>query len=477
MNLKKGLATLPDEWPVDLLPQIQARLKANGRLLIVLDDDPTGTQTVHHVPVLTEWTVATLKTELARDDVTTLYILTNSRSLPEAKAIDLNLEIGRHVVQAAQAVGREFDLISRSDSTLRGHFPVEVEALASGVARPYDGWLLIPFFLEGGRYTLHDVHYVVEGDQLIPAAETPFAKDVAFGYRASNLRDWIVEKSRGRITHANISAITLKQLRQEGPTAVAHHLHTLPQGSVCIVNAASYRDLEVLVAGLLDVEARGKQYLYRTAASFVRVRAGLTTRPLLTLAELTANQSTTAGGLILVGSYVPKTTRQLSLLLTKSNSCALELNVEHLLDDKRRVGTLVQVTEQIETALSQGRDVVVFTSRHLVIGDNVAQSLKIGKQISDSFVQIVQQIKTRPRFLIAKGGITSSDVATKGLAIKRALVMGQILPGVPVWQAGPESRYPYLPYVVFPGNVGGEEALWTAVHMFRDDGRHHEGMS
>jgi uncharacterized protein YgbK (DUF1537 family) len=74
-------------------------------------------------------------------------------------------------------------------------------------------------------------------------------------------------------------------------------------------------------------------------------------------------------------------------------------------------------------------------------------------------VAIVRQLERRPRYLLAKGGITSSDIATRGLGIRRALVLGQILPGVPVWQSGPESRFPGMPYIVFPGNVGGVEAL------------------
>ena len=75
----------------------------------------------------------------------------------------------------------------------------------------------------------------------------------------------------------------------------------------------------------------------------------------------------------------------------------------------------------------------------------------------------MEELEIRPRFIVAKGGITSSEVGTKGLRVRRARVMGQILPGVPVWQTGPESRFPGLPYVIFPGNVGDENALRNAV--------------
>jgi uncharacterized protein YgbK (DUF1537 family) len=81
-------------------------------------------------------------------------------------------------------------------------------------------------------------------------------------------------------------------------------------------------------------------------------------------------------------------------------------------------------------------------------------------------ISIVRGLQVRPRFLIAKGGITSSDVATRGLGVRRALVRGQILPGVPVWRLGAEARFPGLDYVVFPGNVGGDTALADAVRKF-----------
>jgi hypothetical protein len=49
------LATLPPEWPKDLFPEIRERVQAPGKKVVVLDDDPTGTQTVHHLWVLTRW--------------------------------------------------------------------------------------------------------------------------------------------------------------------------------------------------------------------------------------------------------------------------------------------------------------------------------------------------------------------------------------------------------------------------------------
>ncbi len=465
------LASLPHPWTESLLPTIQQQNAANRRSLIVLDDDPTGTQTVYDLPVLTEWSVTTLRAELAQG-TPTFYILTNSRSLPLAAAQALNAEIGRNLLAAAEATGRDFAVVSRSDSTLRGHYPGETDALAAALGQQVDATLLIPFFLEGGRFTINDVHYVAEttpeGDQLVPAAATPFARDAAFGYEKSNLREWVAEKTNGQVAASQVAAISLEDLRLGGPDVVAAKLLDLPSGGVCIVNCAATRDMEVFVSGLLTAEAQGRHFLYRTAATFVQVRAGLAPRPLLTAAEL--NLPTRGGGLVVVGSYVPKSTTQLNALLAQSAITRIEVDVEALLDEAQRANAIDRALELVNEALHGNQDAVVYTSRRLITGDDGASSLAIGQQISASLVEIVQRLSVRPRYLIAKGGITSSDLATKALGIQRALVRGQLLPGIPLWQTGDESRYPGLSYVVFPGNVGGDNALVEAVVKLRRDG-------
>lgn len=458
------LASLPQPWPESLLPTIQQQLAAGQRSLIVLDDDPTGTQTVYDLPVLTEWTVASLRAELALG-TPTFYILTNSRSLPLPAAQELNAEIGHNLLAAAQATGRDFAVVSRSDSTLRGHYPGETDALTAALGQQVDATLIIPFFLEGGRFTINDVHYVAEGDQLVPAAATPFARDAAFGYHNSDLRAWVEEKTAGRVAAAAVASITIDDVRLGGPDAVAQKLLNLPTGSVCIVNCAGTRDMEVFVSGLLKAEAAGRHFLYRTAATFVQVRAGLAPRALLTAADL--NLPTTGGGLIVVGSYVPKSTTQLNALLAQPDLVQVEVNVDALLDDGQQAGEVARTIAVTTDALQRGQDVVVYTSRRLITGADAVSSLAIGQRVSASLVALVQGLGVRPRYLIAKGGITSSDLATKALGVKRALVRGQILPGIPLWEVGVESRYPGLVYVVFPGNVGGDDALVQARQKLR----------
>jgi uncharacterized protein YgbK (DUF1537 family) len=457
-NLKKTktLAGLPIEWPEDLMPSIQAQLSQGKRKVVVLDDDPTGTQTVHHVPVLTHWTVEELAAELLSPGPV-FYILTNSRSLHPEKAAALNREIGHNLRLAADQTQSELEIISRSDSTLRGHFPIEIEALSTGLNQTFDACLIIPFFLEGGRFTLQNVHYVAVDDQLIPAGETEFARDATFGYRSSDLRKWVEEKTQGKIMARNIAAITLDDLRGGGPEQVSLRLQRLPLGQMCIVNAASYRDLEVLVMALLEAESLGKHYIFRTAASFVRVRAGISPQGLLERENLA--QTETGGGLVVVGSHVPRSTGQLAALRSKRSMVEVELRVPELLNPENRKKILARAMLEISNAIRSGVNALVFTSRDLVQGSGARESLEISHIVSSSLVELVRELPVRPRFLVAKGGITSSDIATQGLGVQRAIVLGQILPGIPVWQLGPETRFQGLPYVVFPGNVGDENAL------------------
>ena len=456
ISLREILSDLPSEWPHDLLPEIQEEIAQSSRSIVVLDDDPTGTQTVYDVPILTEWTTASLVTEF-RSKTPLFYILTNSRSLSKTAARNLAFEIGGAIKEAAQQTGHSFEVISRSDSTLRGHFPVEVDSLAEAIGQTSDPCMIIPFFLEGGRYTIGDTHYVKEDQHLIPAHETPFAQDAVFGYSNSNMPEWVAEKTQGRVSADSVVSLSLDDIRRGGPQCIADKLEKCGENSVCVVNAASYRDLEVVTLGLLRAERQGKRFIYRTAASFVRVRAGLPARPLLTSEQL--NLSENGGGLFIAGSYVSKTSQQLSCLLEQTSIRNIEIQVKSLLSETQKEDEINRVVSAVDDALANNSDVVVYTSRQLVTSYGSVSNLDVGSQISLGLVEVLRKISVKPRYLLAKGGITSSDLATKALGIKRGWVLGQILPGVPVWQTGPESRFPDLPYIVFPGNVGGQTAL------------------
>ena len=458
LNKSDVFASLPKPPEGSLRSQIREALGCSRAKLVVLDDDPTGTQTVYDVPVLTEWSVAALRREF-ENDLDCFYILTNSRSLARDDAAAMNREIAQHLQEAAE--GRPFHVVSRSDSTLRGHFPLETDVL-NEVLGPYDGILLVPYFEAGGRYTIGDVHYVAEGEQLVPAGETPFALDATFGYRHSNLKSWVEEKTGATISASEVHSISIECIRREGLDGIEARLKELQGGAVCIINAAAPSDLDLVMLALGRVEAAGKRFLFRTGAQFVSARLGLEDRPLWR----PERAESALGGLVVVGSHVPKSTQQLEHLLADGNLEAEILDVKELLDAGESL--IAAKVTKVSELISSGRDVVVYTSRELVLGADPEASLAVSRQVSEALVSIVQRLTVSPGFLIAKGGITSSDVATRGLGIKRARVLGALLPGVPVWETAGETRFPEIPYVVFPGNVGGTESLLDAVRLFQD---------
>ncbi|VAI84956.1 unnamed protein product [Triticum turgidum subsp. durum] len=441
LNKEDVLRSLPVEWPeVPMDDLVSSASHDSKKVLVVLDDDPTGTQTVHDIEVLTEWPVEAL-TEQFLKLPTCFFILTNSRSMTADKAALLVKDICRNLEAAAKTVpGISYTVVLRGDSTLRGHFPEEADAVVS-VLGDMDAWIICPFFLQGGRYTVDDIHYVADSER------------------------WVEEKTKGRILENQVSSISISLLRKEGPDAVCQLLCSLEKGSVCIVNAASERDMNVFAAGMIQAELQGKRFLCRTAASFVSARIGIKPKPPIRPNDLGLKRNL-AGGLIVVGSYVPKTTKQVDELRSQ---CAqslrvIEVSVEMIsLKSTERDQEISRIVELGNAYIQSGRDTLVVTSRQLITGKTPEESLEINYKVSSALVEIVQRIDSRPRYILAKGGITSSDLATKALEARRAKVMGQALAGVPLWQLGPESRHPGVPYIVFPGNVGDNSALAEVV--------------
>ncbi|KAF7716090.1 Uncharacterized protein PECH_006550 [Penicillium ucsense] len=461
-------AQLPAEYSADAQDQITQILTTSSiNRLVVLDDDPTGTQTCHNISVLAVWDIPTLTTEFQTDS-RGFFILTNSRALPPAEAEILIRTICENVKAAAEQSGHGVDIVLRGDSTLRGHFPLEPD-VAQSVFGPADGLILAPFFFQGGRFTIDDVHYVAEGDDLVPAGSTPFAQDATFGYKSSNLRDYVQEKAPGKWREEQIHSITIKDIRLGGPQNVCEKLLQIPANGAIIVNAAAESDMHVFVAGLLLAEAKGKHFIYRTGAAFVSTRLEIRSKAPISASELRLPSPRQTGGLILAGSYVPKTTAQLKYLTERLGSTGklsiIEIQVDDLISSPESASkTVKEVVEKTQEYLQSGQDTLVMTSRKLITGSDELSSLKIGSVIAEALVKILQRIEVRPRYIIAKGGITSSDAATKGLNFKRATIVGQAAPGVPLWRCDePTSRHRGAPFVVFPGNVGGESTLCELV--------------
>ena len=276
LPLKETMDVLPPEYGRDVLQSIREQISdKNTPLLVILDDDPTGTQTCHDIAVLTVWDLETLQREFSSTE-RGFFILMNSRAFPPAEARTLVETICKNVEHAARATGKEFEIVLRGDSTLRGHFPEEPEIVESILGKgKIDGWILAPFFYQGGRYTINDIHYVAEGDVLVPAGKTQFAQDATFGYKSSNLKDYVLEKAGSKFTSEDLFSVSLEDIRL-GPEAVTEALLNAPKGSVIIVNAVAQSDMYVFAAGILAGKFSPFSLLFqnwqRLLGSFIRLR-------------------------------------------------------------------------------------------------------------------------------------------------------------------------------------------------------------
>ena len=462
-----------------------------GRKIVVLDDDPTGVQTVHGVHVYTDWSQESLAEGLGEEN-SMFFILTNSRSFSVEKTETEHRILARRIGRAAAEAGKDFVLVSRGDSTLRGHYPFELEVLKEVLeeetGREIHGQILCPFFREGGRFTIEGVHYVKEGDWLIPAGQTEFAGDKTFGYSSSHLAAYAEEKSGGRYRKEDAVMISLNMLRAGNYDEITELLMETEQFRLVAVDAIAESDVEVFATCLLRAMKAGKRFLIRSAAAVPKVLGNVNKIPLLTREKLLEEGRETEnaesgqsladtqayGGIVLVGSHVKKTSQQLEVLRKAGEEGKIRSGMEFL---EFRVGACFEeggleaetkrVIGETETVMSQGKTAVVYTSRELLAPEGMTKEelLRLSVNISDAVTAVIAGLHRKPRFLIAKGGITSSDVGTKALGVRKALVLGQVQPGVPVWKTGPESKFPGLPYIIFPGNVGDADTLKNIVEM------------
>ena len=453
-----------DEAKVDAA--LNEEREAFDRKIIVLDDDPTGVQTVNGIHVYTDWTEESIAAGFAEEN-RMFFILTNSRAFQTAQTEAEHRTIAARVAAEARRTGKEFMLISRSDSTLRGHYPLETVTLARTLEESgerIDGEVLMPFFKEGGRFTIGDVHYVQEGAELTPAGDTEFARDKTFGYTSSDMKEYIEEKTQGAFRAADVVSISLDDLRAMRVDVIIKQLMAVTDFRKVIVNAVDYVDVKVFAIAMMRAMKAGKHFLFRTAAAWTKVIGGVTDKPLLRRDELVVPGNAN-GGLIIIGSHVKKTTEQFEKLRELDAVKFIEFNHLLVLDTPRLEEELQRIIRETEDAIRHGMTVAVYTGRKRFDAGSEAESLRVSVQISDALTSIVRRLSVQPAFLIAKGGITSSDVGTKGLSVRRALVLGQVAPGIPVWQTGAESKFPGMSYIIFPGNVGAVETLRDVVKM------------
>ncbi len=426
--------------------------------LVVLDDDPTGVQTVHDVSVYTDWEEESIGSGFEEKE-SMFFILTNSRSFSIEETTKIHQDIAERVKKVAWEKEQEFMLISRGDSTLRGHYPLETQILADGLGG-VDGEIICPFFPEGGRYTMDNIHYVKEQDNLVPAGMTEFAKDKTFGYKSSDLTEYVEEKTKGKYKKEDCITVSLEELNILDVQGIKDKLMAAKDMAKIIVNAVSYADLKVFCAALVLAMKDGKRYMARTAAAFTKVLGRVSNQPLLERNQLEGE--TKNGGIVLIGSHVKKTTDQLNCLKElRVQADFMEFQVNTVFEENGLEKEAERTVKAAEEKILSGRTVVIYTSRQLLAPENMTteEKLQISVKISNAVTSIIGKLSVKPKFIIAKGGITSSDVGTKALQVKKASVMGQVKKGIPVWMTGAESKFPGMPYIIFPGNVGEVSTL------------------
>ena len=332
----------------------------------------------------------------------------------------------------------------------------------------FDGVLLVPAYFEAGRFTAGDIHWANVAGEPVPVGASEFAKDATFGYTSSNLREFVAEKSNGTITADQVHSISLTDIREGGPDRVAEILGAVTGGAWVVVNATDYADLEIVILGALQAQEAGKSFVYRCGPSFPRALAGLEPQGPLTAAQIWPAGRPGGHGLVVVGSHVGLTSRQVAKAQERGGLIEAELHVPTLLDPERRDAHVAAIGKEVAEALATS-DVLLFTSRTLLRGGDADDSLAISRNVSTAVVEVVQAaLAAHPAWVVAKGGITSHDVAVRGLGIRRAEVIGQLFPGMvsvfrPI-EAAPEAVG--TPYVVFAGNVGNDDTLADVVDLF-----------
>lgn len=388
--------------------------------MVVLDDDPTGIQTVHGCLLITQWDEASVRQGF-EDQEPFFYILTNTRAMTREEAAEVTREAMETVIKVNQNYGYRLIIVSRSDSCLRGHFPLETDVMRQCLVRHgiavAEKTPFCPAFIEAGRVTIDGIHYMKDGERLIPVSETEFAHDNVFAYHTSILRDYVKEKG------AN------------------------PDDYI-IVNAQGYDELRAFAETIVDGKnAHDKAIVIRSSSSLPKAISGISDIPLLDRSIIQHE----GVGCFVVGSHVKKTTAQLECLLQAEGTCAIEVDVQRILDDAdalmfETLDTIHQVVDHLLTP-------VVYTSRQEIRLDDANQRQHLGQQVSDFLVDVIRRLPFTPSYLVGKGGITSHDILTKGLGIRSARVLGQIVNSVPCVMG------PQFPYIIFPGNVGNEASL------------------
>ena len=491
----------------------KARTPTPGtRKIVVFDDDPTGSQTVHSCPLLLRWDAASLRQGLA-DPSPLLFLLVNTRDLaPEqarARLASLCRTLQPLLAEAVAAGTIErWLVVSRGDSTLRGHFPLESELIAAELG-PFAASFLVPAFLPGGRTTAAGVH-LLHGE---PVHRSAFAQDRLFGYGTSFLPAWVAEKTAGAIPAEAVQRIDRSDLEaavaereggeSNGFQALVGRLAELAGNPWVVVDGERPAQLAAFAAAVDRVTdpAAGpvaggdaptasapthgpRRFLFQSAASLITALAALPPQPLdpagLAALRRRNSEGQPLAGLVLVGSHVPLADAQVQSLLAEPACGGVDLEVAKVarvlagpLPDRLLPSLESAWLERLQAVLARGQTPVLFTSRGELACSSPAERRALGEALAGLMARLAARLAPQLGYLISKGGITSQTLLAEGLDLAQVRLEGQLLPGLSLLRpagAGVPEALAGLPLITFPGNLGDASTLVESWRLMEGQG-------
>tara|TARA_Y100001968_G_scaffold333366_1_gene395766 strand:- start:270 stop:1637 length:1368 start_codon:yes stop_codon:yes gene_type:complete len=445
--------------------------------IVVLDDDPTGSQTVHSCHLLLSWDISTLR-EGIRNQTDLLFILANTRVLTENKLIERIKIIANNLKEALRLEGIKYDdllFISRGDSTLRGHGFLEPKLISNELG-PFKAVFHIPAFFEGGRKTINGIHFLND----IPVHKTIFSQDPRFGFSTSDLTEWLLYKSSGEILPKNILRITIDMLNSSKinlfdnkKNQLQDFLCNLKQQHHVIVDANKKEDLEILVNNIRSLKSK-KNFLFRSAASFINAISGVDSKIISSKEIYYLKAKDSLGnckpGIVIVGSYIKLSENQLELLLKQKSWKGLELSVSKFESIFFGTSSKMLLNEMKSELISQGREIllknynlVLYTSREIISLTTELKQVDFEIALAKFMAVISSELSCFAGFFISKGGTTTNTFLVDGLKAKSVYLHGQIMPGLSLVYAKTEKNS--FPVVTFPGNLGNDEMLLQACQI------------
>jgi uncharacterized protein YgbK (DUF1537 family) len=415
--------------------------------LIVIDDDPTGVQEEEAVVLLFDWSSQALHSAAERSH-RAIHLLTNSRAFSEDDAYLLVRDAAGAVVEHLPG----HRLVLRGDSTLRAHLLAEYLALRdSAFPGRNPACLLIPALPSASRVTVDGVHWLVRNGERVPLAETEYASDGAFSYSCSRLLKWAEERSYGYFKAEDGREFPLNRLRGTGGAqafaATLRELARTDRPAVFAPDAETTSDLRIIADGVAAAESEGTDLIIRCAPAFVGVSAGTFARKHVEVPR------PSLGVLLIVGSHVPTTTRQLERLLQQHRESLIEVDPALLISPAAADHAREVVATAAALLAAEGLAVVATKRPSGRVESSQAEGLQLARELAG----IVAGVRESADVFIAKGGITSAIVAREGFGAREADVVGPVVDGVSLWHI--PSRRGDLPFIVFPGNVGDDGAL------------------